>query len=156
MGLDAEIVAELIPTRVDHDPCAHCRMPMDMMRHGWLARLFQAKQQWSTMSSQDLKMRFDSQLSRMNCQTFSTGFSSGHRGGSGNRVDVWRHDRFGRTVPASLIEDDHGRGCQARRGTRSLRDACSWPHCCSGVMTMPAALPSRVQIAPRSMPRYRR
>ena len=29
---------------------------------------------------------FDSQLSRMNCQTFSTGLSSGHRGGSGNRV----------------------------------------------------------------------
>jgi hypothetical protein len=23
---------ELIPTRIDHDPCAHWRMPMDMMR----------------------------------------------------------------------------------------------------------------------------
>jgi hypothetical protein len=42
---------ELIPTRIDHDPCARWRMPMDMMRHGWLTRLFQAKQQWSTMSS---------------------------------------------------------------------------------------------------------
>jgi hypothetical protein len=42
---------ELIPTRIDHDPCAHCRMPMDMMRHSWLTRLFQAKQQWSTISS---------------------------------------------------------------------------------------------------------
>lgn len=31
-------------------------------------------------------MRFDSQLSRMNCQTFSTGLSSGHLGGSGMRV----------------------------------------------------------------------
>lgn len=31
-------------------------------------------------------MRFDSQLSRMNCQTFSTGLSSGHLGGSGKRV----------------------------------------------------------------------
>jgi hypothetical protein len=29
---------------------------------------------------------FDSQLSRMNCHRFSTGLSSGHRGGSGNRV----------------------------------------------------------------------
>ena len=28
-------------------------------------------------------MRFDSQLSLMNCQTFSTGFNSGHLGGSG-------------------------------------------------------------------------
>jgi hypothetical protein len=36
----------LIPRRIDHDPCAHWRMPMDMMRHGWLTRLFQAKQQW--------------------------------------------------------------------------------------------------------------
>ena len=31
-------------------------------------------------------MRFDSQLSRMNCQTFSTGFNSGHFGGRGMRV----------------------------------------------------------------------
>ena len=31
-------------------------------------------------------MRFDSQLSRMNCQMFSTGLSSGHLGGSGMRV----------------------------------------------------------------------
>jgi hypothetical protein len=31
-------------------------------------------------------MRFESQLSRMNCQTFSTGLSSGHLGGSGIKV----------------------------------------------------------------------
>jgi len=31
-------------------------------------------------------MRLESQFSRMNCQTFSTGFSSGHLGGSGIRV----------------------------------------------------------------------
>ena len=24
----------VIPRRIDHDPCAHWRMPMDMMRHG--------------------------------------------------------------------------------------------------------------------------
>ena len=29
-------------------------------------------------------MRFDRQLSRMSCQTFSTGFNSGHLGGSGS------------------------------------------------------------------------
>src|SRR6266699_3474272 len=34
------------------------------------------------MSSKDLKMRFDSQFSRMNCQIFSWLFSSGARGGS--------------------------------------------------------------------------
>jgi hypothetical protein len=31
-------------------------------------------------------MRFESQLSRRNCQTFSTGLSSGHFGGSGMMV----------------------------------------------------------------------
>ena len=31
-------------------------------------------------------MRFESQLSRMNCQTFSMTLSSGHFGGSGSRV----------------------------------------------------------------------
>jgi hypothetical protein len=38
----------------------------------------------------DVIVRFedalDSQLSRMNCHTFSTGFSSGQRGGNGTRV----------------------------------------------------------------------
>ena len=34
----------------------------------------------------DLKIRFDNQLSRMNCQTFSTGFNSGDRGGSARTV----------------------------------------------------------------------
>jgi len=31
-------------------------------------------------------MRFESQLSRMNCQMFSTGLSSGHLAGSGMMV----------------------------------------------------------------------
>ena len=31
--------------------------------------LFQASQQWLTMSSQEVKTWFESQLSRMNCQT---------------------------------------------------------------------------------------
>jgi hypothetical protein len=48
--------------------------------------LFQASQQWSTISSYDLKTRFDSQLSRKNCQTFSAGLSSGHFAGKGAMV----------------------------------------------------------------------
>ena len=52
-------------------------MPMDMIVQGRSTSLFQASQQWSTMSSYDVKTRFDSQLSRMNCQTFSTGLSFG-------------------------------------------------------------------------------
>jgi hypothetical protein len=38
------------------------------------------------MSSKELKIRFESQLSRMNCQTFSCGFSSGHFAGNGTTV----------------------------------------------------------------------
>ena len=47
---------------------------------------FHAKQQWSMISSCDLKMRLDSQLSRMNCHMFSTGFNSGALGGKGSNV----------------------------------------------------------------------
>ena len=48
--------------------------------------LFQASQHRVTMSSYDLKILLDNQLSRMNCQMFSTGFSSGDRGGSNKSV----------------------------------------------------------------------
>jgi hypothetical protein len=36
------------------------------------------------MSSYDLKTRLESQLSRMNCHMFSTGFNSGDLGGNGS------------------------------------------------------------------------
>ena len=48
--------------------------------------LFQASQQSATMSSQDLKMRFDSRLSRMNRQMVSMGVNSGALGGNGGGV----------------------------------------------------------------------
>ena len=70
-------------------------MPMDMIFHGRSMRLFQASQQSATMSSYDLKMRFESQLSRMNCQMFSTGFNSGDLGGSGMRVMLSGMASFG-------------------------------------------------------------
>jgi integrase len=41
----------LIPKGVDQNPWAHWRSPRDMMRQGCSTSLFQAKQQWSTMSS---------------------------------------------------------------------------------------------------------
>ena len=59
---------------------------MDMIFHGWSISLFQDSQDISTISSYDLKIRFDSQLSRMNCQMFSTGFNSGALGGKGSMV----------------------------------------------------------------------
>jgi len=48
-----------------------------------VGRAVWAKQQSSWRSLQDLKARFESRLSPVNCQTFSTGFNPGHLGGSG-------------------------------------------------------------------------
>ena len=64
--------------------------------------LFQTSQQWSTMSSKDMKRRFESQLSRMNCQTFSSGLSSGQNG------TIVMLDEPARQMPAGLI-DEKGR-----------------------------------------------
>ena len=44
-------VRPLIPTVIDQNPCAHLRMPRDMIFHGWSMRLFQAWQHSATMSS---------------------------------------------------------------------------------------------------------
>ncbi len=57
-----------------------------MMRQGWAAKVFQAKQQWSTMSRDEVKTRSDSQFSRRNCQTFSWTFNSVDLAGKGKRV----------------------------------------------------------------------
>ena len=45
------LIEALIPKCIDQNSWAHWRRPMDMMRHGCSTSLFQAKQQWSTMSS---------------------------------------------------------------------------------------------------------
>ena len=36
----------IIPARIDQNPCAHARRPMERMRHGWSMRSFHAAQQW--------------------------------------------------------------------------------------------------------------
>ena len=51
------------------------------MVQGASTSLFQAAQQWSTKFSQDVNTRLDSQLSRMNCHTFSCKINSGHLAG---------------------------------------------------------------------------
>jgi hypothetical protein len=56
---------------------------MDVMSQGWSVSLFQASQHWSRISLPAVKIRFDNQFSRMNCQMFSTGFNSGALAGSG-------------------------------------------------------------------------
>ena len=41
----------LIPTCAGQNPFAQCRRPRLVMRQGWSVSLFQASQQWPTMSS---------------------------------------------------------------------------------------------------------
>ncbi len=55
-------------------------------------------------------MRFDNQLSRMNCHTFSTGFSSGHLGGSGMSEMLWNKlvDQPWRIMSIGLRQWAHG------------------------------------------------
>ena len=55
----------------------------------------------------------------MNCQTFSTGLSSGERGGNRDYGDVVGHLELGRTVPAGLIHEQDGMGA-LRDGLRDL------------------------------------
>ena len=60
-----------IPRLFGQNPCAQSRLPTDRTSSGSSANRFHAQQQWSMMSSQQSKIRFESQLSRMYCQTFS-------------------------------------------------------------------------------------
>ncbi len=76
----------LIPACIDQNPCAHFRCPIDMIVHGCSISLFQASDEIATISSYDLKMRLLSQLSRMYCHIFSTGFNSGDLGGKNSSV----------------------------------------------------------------------
>ena len=59
---------------------------MDIILHAWSISLFQASEHIATISSYDLKIRLESQFSRMNWQMFSTGLSSGDLGGKGKSV----------------------------------------------------------------------
>ena len=55
-----------------------------------------------------MKMRFDSQLSLMNCQTFSTGFDSGALDGRNNSVMLVGTLKLRRGGPPSPIENESG------------------------------------------------
>ena len=94
-----------------------------MMCQGWSTSLFQASQQWPTRSSPDWKMRFESQLSRMNCQMFSTGMARtapwfGTFRRQRHDGDVVRHRQLGRQVPPGLVDQKH----RVRAGRHRERD----------------------------------
>ena len=76
-----------------------------MIRHGWSMSLLHASRQRSTMSLKDLKTRFESQLSRMNCQTFSCGLSSGHLAGKGISVMLGGTVSRPERMPGRLIDE---------------------------------------------------
>src|SRR5258707_4203774 len=62
------------------------------------------------MSSKDLKIRFDNQFCRMNCQIFSWPLSSGARGGSCKSemlFGTWR--ALAPCQPACASKDENGR-----------------------------------------------
>src|SRR5215203_2218482 len=77
-------------------------------------------------------MRFESQLSRMNCQTFSTGFNSGHLGGSARRVMLGGttsrlercHPAWSRTSTA-WAEEDYA--LLRSLGIAVAREGIPWP-----------------------------
>ena len=110
--------------------------------------LFQASQQSATISSYDLNIRLDSQLSRMNCHTFSTGFSSGALGGNGSRVML--------DGAVSLLVVCHP--ARSRRSTAwapgvTRDEISSRCHCMAWVLqwgrTRPAPTPRSGQMAPK-------
>ena len=41
----------VIPMLIDQNLCAQARRPMEVILSGWASSLFQASQQWATMSS---------------------------------------------------------------------------------------------------------
>jgi hypothetical protein len=71
-------------------------------------------------------MQFDSQLSRMNCQIFSTGLSSGHFVGSADDADVVGHVELSGGVPSGLVHQHDRMGF--RRDDE--RYAAPWSRCC--------------------------
>src|SRR5947207_14893573 len=65
-------------------------------------------------------MRLESQLSRRNCQTFSTGLSSGHFGGSAMMVMLSGTTRPFDMCQPGLIDQEHG-VCAGRDSCGDLR-----------------------------------
>jgi hypothetical protein len=118
------------------------------MRQGWSVSLFQAAQQWLRISPYEAKTRFEIQFSRRNCQTFSTGLSSGDRGGSGTSV----------MLAGTLSLFDWCQPAWSRRttacapGATALEISASSSAMASVVQrgrTRPAPLPWSGQIAPK-------
>ena len=58
------------------------------------------------MSSKDLKIRFESQFSRMNCQMFSWGFRAGTLSGQRDERDVGGDVQSAGEMPSGLIDED--------------------------------------------------
>lgn len=102
-----------------------------------------------TMSSQPVKTRFGRGLSRGNRQTFSTGFSSGERGGGGGEMFLGTTSAPAR-CHAALVESETGVGGAtmaliSARGARIVGVS-------RNDMTSPAPLPWRARRGDRPWP----
>ena len=83
-------------------------------------RRFLWKQHWAVMSSWLRNTRLERPLSRMNCQTFSRTFRSGHSGGSGSRVMLAGTAAWWERCPPP----DRA---AAQRAVLAAPRRCSWP-----------------------------
>lgn len=119
-----------------------------MILQGWSRSVFQAKQQWSRMSAWDVKMRLESQLSRMNCHMFSTGLSSGDRAGKGIKVML-----SGTVNLAVVCQPAWSNSSTAWAPGATAREISAKCSSMASVVqrgsTRPAALPSAGQMAPK-------
>src|SRR5215204_5919275 len=71
-------------------------------------RLFQASQAAVTIASYPAKTRLESLVWRRNCQTFSTGFSSGDLGGGGSKERLCGRRSLSGGMPTGLVEHEDG------------------------------------------------
>ncbi|EGG78638.1 hypothetical protein SXCC_00619 [Gluconacetobacter sp. SXCC-1] len=151
LAVRQERVAPMVNTNgYRHRPvCAHFLSPIDRMVSGRAARLFQAEQAASMMCSMPSKTVLDSQLARRNCQTFSTGFSSGAR--DGRKIRLTLRGILSLGVVCHPARSSRTTAWAPRATQREISSMCS---CMLAVpvngSARPAALPRAGQIAPNS------
>jgi len=101
-----------------------------------------------TISSYEVKPLWDSQLSRMNCQTFSTGCSSGDFGGKGYDGDVGWDDEHACHMRTGTVENEDGMSPPVPLGMRFHQGAIYITCVLQRGRTRPAPTPRSRQMAP--------
>ena len=138
---------QVIPTVIDQNPCAHLRMPRDMIFHGWSMRLFQAWQH-----SANVFVGFEDPVRQPvvahELPDILHRVQLGRSWRQRQDGDVVGDRQLGRQVPTGLIDDQHRMGAGIDGGTDSMRCAAMASVSHQG-MTSPAPFPFAGQIAPK-------